>query len=366
MGRITTLKEICISALTMLLLANLTHCTPIKSEIAIPKETASSTAQSTSGSSITPIMLATWNFGHVFDIAWSPSSEKLVINSQEMANEPNRIHAIEVSSLQSLWVAENDPSVDLAFSQDGRFIVASNPLIGSLYLRSPEQGSVARQIQDPNCPGGQFILPNSIGNTFLVADTNGITGLNPSNEVYIMQWNLDSNSCQNVISYSGSFHLLDVNTTGTLIAYGGQGRGDEIVIWSEEKQAEVCRIKADFGRFVPHKDILAVFRDQRVTFVDALSCQELWKFNAMQTFKNYLDFSPAGEQFAIAEKSIMIINTNTGEVTAQIPLPENTAPAFYTRRGGLLFSPNGQYLILVVSTYASDYSDVVQLWHLSR
>jgi WD40 repeat protein len=369
MRNITPLKKIRFSVSVTLLLIILAGCAPFGNKIPAPKATnLSPTEQLTHQNSITPTLLTEWKMGKVFDMAWSPDSRMFVVNSQLMENESNNVQAFDVKSLNRIWIAENSLSINLAFSPNGQLIAESNPFVGVIYLRSAEQGNVVRQIKADNCSGGQFILINPGGNTLLIANTNELGGLNLTHIVYFSLWDLDTGQCKDLLQYSGTFHLFDVNSSGNLITYGGEGKDDHAVIWDEIKQAEVCRTQADFARFVPGQNTLAVFRDQKIVFIDASSCRELRELNIAPILATNFAFSPDGQWLAIAEHSIRIVETATGRTITQIHLPENAVPSFNNRGGlgGLVFSPDGQYLLLAFSTYANDYFDTVQLWQLLR
>jgi WD40 repeat protein len=300
---------------------------------------------------------------HVYDMAWSPDNRMFAINSQLNENESNIIQAFDTKSLSRIWIAENTSSLNLAFNPNGQFIVESNPFVGILYLRSISQGNIVRQIKSSDCEGGQSLIFTPNGNTLLVANTNELGGLNPSYTIYFSLWDIDTGQCENLLHYSGGFHLFDVDSSGNFIAYGNEGKDDAAVIWDMKKQAEVCRIKADFGRFVSGQSTLAVYRDQKIAFVDVLSCQEVHNLDVGQLLVPYLAFSSDGQWLAVIRQSIQILDPSTGRILSQIPLPNNAVVSTYNH--ALVFSPNGRYLLLRFSTFANnEYADKVQLWQL--
>jgi hypothetical protein len=322
------------------------------------------TLQATIQSPIVPYLLAEWTMGEVHDMAWSPDTKMFAVNYYLQGNN---VQAFEVESLKSIWTAENSLSLDLTFTQNGQFITESNSFIGILYLRSVEQGNVVRQIKSENCArSGQTIIANPRNNTILTADTNELSGLNATNIVIISLWNLETSQCNDLIHYTGSFDLLDVNSSGNLLVYGGDGTDDSPVIWDIEKQAEVCRTKkVDFGHFVPGQNILAVSKAQKMIFIDASTCEELRELNLPPTLTPYFSFSQDGRWFAIAAGSIQIMETSTGKAIAQIPIPENFIPSYSRLFNGMVFSPDDRYLLLAFSTSTSDtISSKVQLWRL--
>ncbi len=363
-------KKMCLSILVMLLLIILVDCAPLGSKTSAPKATSSSpTVQSSTQPSITPSLVAEWNLGYVNDVAWSPNSKIFAANSRLEGDELNNVQAFDVKSPNRIWIAENSITFDLAFNLNGQLFAESDPIVGSLYLRSAEQGNLVRQIQSNNCTGGQFILFNPGGTTFLVADIRTESGVTAIGDIYFSLWDSATGQCKNLLHYGGDLHLFDVNTSGNLIVYGGVSPDDHAVIWDEKKQAEVCRTKADFGRFVPGQNTLAITLDQKLVFIDASTCHELRELNISLSFPTYLAFSPDGQWFAVARQSIQIIETATGRTVAQVPLPESAGPT--SNHGGLnsglVFSPDGRYLLLAFSTNANDsYSGKVQLWQLLR
>ena len=343
--------------------------TPVPEVVSLPP-TVQATRQN-----IVSSLLAEWTVGDVHDIAWSPDSRIFAVNYSLMEGDNlNRIvQAFDVKSFDSLWTAENSLAMDLIFTPDGQFIVESNIFAPFFYWRSAEQGEVVRQIKlddlnqikPEDCRGGgQFIIANFNKNIVLIADTNDLTGLHTNYTVIIRQWNLETGQCKDLIQYHGGFDIFDLNSSGNLFAFGGEGQDNLVIIWDMEKQAEVCRIKeVDFGRFVPGQNTLAVSRDQKTVFIDAVTCQELKELNLAPAFLTYFAFSPDGQWFAIARESIQIMDAVTGETIAQIPFPENAVP--YSHKlfsGGIEFSPDGRYLLLAFSTGA--YSGQIQLWQL--
>ncbi len=343
----------------------LTSCTIIGNKTPVPE--AIGTVLTTQGvieGTISPVLIREWDMKHVYDMAWSPDGGMFAVISQIGENESNSVQAFDIKSLNRIWTAENTPSLDLTFSPNGQLIVESNPLIGILYMRSVIQGSLVRQIKSDTCDGGQSLIFSPDGKTLLVANTNGLGGLNPDYTVDFSLWDLDTGQCKDLLHYIGSFNLFDLNSSGDLIVFGGQGREDAAVIWDMRKQTELCRTEAKFGRFVPGQNILAIYRDQNISFLDASSCQEVRELNIGQLVIPYLTFSLDGRWFAVIKQSVQIMETSTGRVLTEIPLPSNAAFSVYNH--GLVFSPDSHYLLLRFSTNVdNEYTDRVQLWKLT-
>jgi WD40 repeat protein len=306
-------------------------------------------------------------------MAWSPDSKMFAVNYWVEGEDSNSfVQAFDVKSLNSIWLAHNSSAIDLAFTPGGRFVVESSMFVSSFYWRSAGYGDVIRQVKPgdlsqipEDCKaGGQFIIANSKNNTVLTADINGLVGSNANHSVVIRQWSLETGQCNNLIQYHGGFDIFDLNSNGNLLAYGGEGKDNSVVIWDMEKRTQVCRIeKVDFGRFVPRQNILAVIRNQKMIFVDASSCRKL-KELPVSTSGTYLAFSPDGKQFAVAKDSIQIMSVSTGKMLSQIPLPQNTV--LYDQKlfsGGLEFSPDGRYLLIAFLS-ADPYCGKIQLWRV--
>jgi WD40 repeat protein len=225
------------------------------------------------------------------------------------------------------------------------------------------------QIKDDDCNGGgQILLSNAIENSVLILDYNNLLGPGTNNIVKINQIDLETGRCKRLVEYQGSFDLFDLDSGGHFLAFGGEGNDDSVIIWDLEKQVEVCRTpRADFGRFVPNANILAVVKEQKLVFIDATTCQELRELNLSPSigYETSLAFSPDGEEFAIVRDSIQIVSVSTGEKLTQIPLPENAIPhsnKFFL--SGIKFSPNGRYLLTALYLLDSAGSGEIQLWQL--
>lgn len=317
--------------------------------------------------------LGEWDVGNVHDMAWSPDSKTFVVNYWMEGQDGNSfVQAFDVKLLRSVWLAHNSSAVNLTFTPGGQFVVESNIFVPSFFWRSAGYGDVMREVKfDASNPmpkdcqgGGQFIRANPKNNTVLTADITGLIGLNATNTVVIRQWNLETGQCNNLIQYNGGFDVFDLNSNGNLLAYGSQGNENSVVIWDLEKRAEVCHTgKADFGRFIPYQNTLALIRDQKLVLIDALTCRKL-KELPVSTSGTYLAFSPDGKQFAVAKDSVQIINIASGKVTLDIPLPPKAV--LYDQKlfsGGLEFSPNGHYLLIAFLSI-DPYCGKIQLWQV--
>jgi len=327
---------------------------------------------------LAPSLLAEWKTGKIKDMGWSPSGKLFAINySVDNSDGNNYVRAFSAESFNSLWVAKNSLAWDLIFTSDGQFILESNITAPYFYWRSVEKGDIVRHIGyedvilDPgDCGGGQIIMENISHNTALIASYSDLIGLNTQNMVVINQLDLATRKCKNLLIYQGSFDLFDLNSSGNLLAYGGEGKNDSIIIWDMEKQAEVCRIpQVEFGRFIPDENELAVVREQKIFFIEASTCRELRELNIspLVDYENYLAFSPDGKQFAVARDSIQIIDTVTGEVLAKMPFPQKAVPI--TSKlflSGIKFSPDGHYLLVAYDLLELNSADdgEIQLWQL--
>jgi WD40 repeat protein len=225
------------------------------------------------------------------------------------------------------------------------------------------------QMKEINCRGGgQFMTANAEKNVAMIVDYNNLIGLNTQNLVVIRKLDLETGKCKELLNYQGSFDLFDLSSSGTSLAYGGEGQDDSVVIWDMEKLIEICRTsKVKFGRFVPGENTLAVIREQKLVFIDASTCHEIKELNIVPSFdyENYLAFSPDGKQFAVAKDSIQIVNVATGEILAKIPFPENAVPIsskFFLN--GIKFSPNGRYLLIAYFLLNNANNGKIQLWQL--
>lgn len=315
-----------------------------------------------------PLLLAEWDMGNIRDIAWSPKSDFFAVNYFSNKDDEANYHLCmyDISTLEKLWEEENSKSMNLSFTYDGKLLVEPHTFPPVLSLRDSESGQLINQLESDgtSCKGGgQLILPGSSKNTFFVADTKDLIGLNTNNVVNIMKWDIEANRCTKVIQYRGDFDIFDINSTDTLLAYGSLIEDDSIIIWDIEKQEEICRVPiVDHGSFVPGQDTLAIFRDQKMLFFDTSTCQIINEL-AFTTIGTNLAFSSDGERFAIANESIMVVDTDTGTTLTKIPYPEDATP--YNSKllpSGIEFSPDGKYLLLAFSTGA--YSGRIQLWQI--
>jgi WD40 repeat protein len=277
----------------------------------------------------------------------------------------NFVQAFSAKSRNSMWIAKDSRAWNLVFMKNEPLIAETSVMsFGMLYLRDANQGDIRRQLKALNCGGGWFAIANPDKNTVLVADTNRFIGLNADYLAFIYQWDLDTGQCKEVLQYYGGFDIFDLNSNGNLLAYGGEGKDNAVVIWNIEKQTEVCRTsEADYGHFVPNQNILALIRGSKMVFLDASSCQELRELS-ISTHGNYLAFSPDGQQFAVAEDSIELRNVSTGEILAQIPYPKNVVLLDHKLfSGGLEFSPDGHFLLIAFQA-TNPYSGKIQLWQV--
>ena len=341
----------------------------------------SPTITAISQSALSPSLLAEWTIGEVHNTAWSPDSGMFAVNYWLEGSDSNSfVQAFDVRSLEEMWTAENSLASDLVFTPDGQFIVEPNLAAPYFYWRSVENGKVVRQgeitsvnqIERGGCNGGaQVILANVRNNTALTVDFRDLLG--PSwgtqNMVVVRQLDLETGKCKELFDYQGSFDLFDLNSSGTLLAYGGVGlEEDEVIIWDVEEQTEVCRTpQVDFGRFVPGENTLAVVRGGKIVFVDASMCQELRALDIAPAFgdETSVAFSPDGRWFAIEKESVLIVETSTGETLTQITIPENASLKSITFfLSSIRFSPNGRYLLIALYSTDDIYAGIVQLWQL--
>lgn len=328
-------------------------------------------------SSTQPILLGEWTVGDIGDMAWSPDSKMFAVSYRDV---DEIIQAFSVKTLESMWIAENTLALDLAFTPDGQFIIQSNTHAPFFYWRNLEQGRIAHmgeftdisQIKSGDCNGGgQIIAVNSRDNTALVVDYNDLLGPSwrTNHFVSIRKLDLQTGKCINFFDYQGSFDLFDLNSSNTLLAFGGEGENDEVIIWDVEKQTEICRIPTvDFGKFVPNENTLAVIRKQRTVFVNAQTCEEerVLNLSPSSDYTNYFTFSPDGKEFAIASDSLQIIKTSTSKIVADIPFPEKSVPIsikFFLN--GIEFSPDGHYILVAYFLLNNpDHDGKIQLWQL--
>jgi WD40 repeat protein len=247
--------------------------TPTKqpTQINSPAPTIPQATPTISQNSISPALVAEWNVDSITDMVWSPNSSMFVVDSF-----PFDIQAFDVKSLKKIWSTKDNYSYSIVFNPNGTQIVEPEMESGVVNIRNIEDGNVVRQIKSDNCGGGQVILPNPDGNTYLVA-FNDTTGLNSNYPFSIRLWDLDIGICKNLIDTHGYLSLFDVNTAGNLIAIGTILPDEHFVIWDVDKQDEICRthLKGYFGRFVPNQNILAITSNQKIIFIDASTCQEL-------------------------------------------------------------------------------------------
>lgn len=327
-----------------------------------------------------PSLLAEWSTGNLRDVAWSPDSSMFVINYWRDNDDSNSyVQAFNVKSLASMWIANHSLASDITFTSDGQFTVESNQFAPFFYWRNIKSGKVVRQgeftdvsqIKDGDCSGGGEIIVNSLHkNIALIANYLDLMG--PSwrthHTVVIRQLDLETGRCKNLFDYQGTFDLFDLDSSGTILAYGGEGKDDAVILWNVEKQESICRIpQVEFGRFVPSQNILSVVREKTIVFIDTSDCKEIRALNVApkSDYKNYLAFSPDGKQFAIAQDSIESRDTITGEIQAQIPFPKNAVPdSSKLLFNGMKFSPDGSYLLVAYYPLGSIYKSQIQLWQL--
>ena len=369
----TPKRFIYVSVLTLLV-----SCAPFVGKVPMTEKMNSSPAvvQATQESILAPSFLAQWTIGNPQDVAWSPDSKSFAINY--LANGNNVVQAFSVVSLKSIWTASNSLASDLVFTPDGKFIVESNTHVPLFYWRNIEQGNIVHMgefkdtehITSRSCSGGgQVMIENAKGNFAVMADYNALIGLNGPGMVFIRQLDLGAGKCKELFNYQDPSldFFFDLNSGGTLLAYGGVGKDDSVVIWDMEKQAEVCRISpVVFERFVPGGNTLAIVRDKKIVFLDATTCKEIKELNVspLSGYETYLAFSPDGQEFAIARDSIQIMNVSTGEILTQISIPQNTyLISWKLFWGGIKFSPDGRYLL---TTYTTSNANEIQLWQLKQ
>jgi len=325
---------------------------------------------------ITPSLLAEWKIGNLEDVAWSPDSETFVVNYWIDNNDANNfVQAFSLKTLKSIWTVENSLAWDVVFTPDGKFIVESNTNIPTFYWRSIEDGKIIRKDErsenNEGCNGGgQILIVNSQENTALLVNYGDLLGpsWNTHNVVILRKFDFETGKCTDLFNYQGTFDLIDLNSNGTLLAYGGEGKDDSVVIWDMENQIELCRIpQVEFGRFIPNENTLAIVREARTVFINAQTCEEIKELDVTpkSNYENYFAFSPNGKQFAIARDSIEIRDTVTGEIMAQIPFPDKTVPnSSKLFLSGIKFSPDGKYLLISYFPLDSVYSGQIQLWQL--
>ncbi len=352
------------SILLFLILVIFTACSPAK--------TIFPTIEPTQQNILAPSLLGEWTMGQVEDMAWSPNSKMFAVNYFLPGNDLNNVQAFDVKSLKSMWTANDSRASDLTFTLDGQFIVESNTNVPLFYWRNMQQGKVVHmgeltdinQMKDIDCHGGgQIIITSANKNIALMVDYLDLIGLNTNYTVLIRQLDLATGKCKELFNYEGSFDIFDLNSSGTLLAYGGVGKDDSVIIWNTEKQVEVCRTpKVDFGRFVPNENTLAVIKNQKIVFIDAATCREIRELNTAPAHdhETYFAFSSDGQSFAIAKDSIQIMNTSTGKTLAKIRFPQNAGPnSVKLFLNEIKFSPDGHDLLVT-------YGNEVQLWQLQK
>ncbi|MFN8411633.1 MAG: WD40 repeat domain-containing protein [Anaerolineales bacterium] len=260
---------------------------------------------------MTPSLLGEWETGDLKDVAWSPNSRMFAVNYWIDNSETNSfVEAFSVETRNSIWVAKNSLAWDLVFTPDGHYIVESNTNIPTFYWRSIENGEIIRkeEVSESNkgCNGGgQILIVNSPKNTAVLVNYGDLLGpsWNTHHIVTLRQVDFVSGICTELFNYQGTLDLVDLNSEGTLLAYGGEGKDGSVVIWDMRTRKELCRIpKVEFGRFVPNDNVLAVIKNQKIIFMDASECKEIKELSVSPKsgYKNYFAFSPNGKQFAIA------------------------------------------------------------------
>jgi WD40 repeat protein len=326
-----------------------------------------------------PSLLAAWKMGVIHDVVWSLDSRAIAINYRLENESEYFVRAFSVEPPASLWTAGDSLAWGLIFSPDGRFIVEPNTNAPIFYWRSVEHGGVVRRrdfmdaskVKPGDCNGGGQILAYiSGGNTALMANYNNLLGPRTNNIVVVSQLDLETGECNILFDYQGSFDLFDLNSGGTLLAYGGEGEDDSVVIRDLEKQVEVCRApSAEFGRFIPGGNTLALVREQKIDFIDAATCVEMRHLNVvpLPDYENYMAFSPDGKQLALARESIQIMNATTGELMKKIPFPQDAIPISNKLvLSGISFSPDGRYLLIAYDTLLLNTADdgEIQIWQM--
>lgn len=327
-----------------------------------------------------PSLLGEWFTGNLHDIAWSPDNKIFVANYWIDGDDSNSyVQAFSVQSLESIWIANNSLASDITFTPDGQYTVESNEFAPFFYWRSIEDGKIVRQgeitnlnqINGETCNGGGGIIVNSLQkNTALIANYLDLIGPSwgTNNTVVIRQLDLETGKCKNLFNYQGTFDLFDLNSNGTILAYGGEGKDDSVILWDVEKQENICRIpQVEFGRFIPNQNTLAVLRQQNIVFIDSTECKEIRELNISpdSDYENYLAFSPDGKSFAIAREKIEVRNILSGEILAQIPFPDKAVPnSSKLFLSGIEFSPDGKYLLISYFPLDSVYNGQIQLWQL--
>jgi len=306
--------------------------------------------------------------GNEYHITWNSSSKMFLVYSHLNENELNNVQAFDVETLEKTWVAKNKFPAASVFTRDGLQIIEVDSIDNTIKVRDTKQGNVIRD-QNKNCDVGQFILPSFDGKTFLMANETGTVGLNVSPNFYVSLFEMNTGECNELFNSDGFLTLFDVNSTGNLIA-----AGDETVrIWDMLEQKEVCQIKdvRGYGQFAPNQSAVAISLYQKIVFFDTSNCSKIREIVVGDISPGYLRFSPNGQLLAIAEptiqKSILVMETATGKIVFQLPIPESSTITRFGGSDSLTFSPDGRYLLLAFSTNGNDeFAGKVRLWQIQK
>ena len=317
-----------------------------------------------------PILLAEWNVGTIHDIAWHPNSKIFSVNYWiDGDNSNSYVQSFDLDLLNSKWLTKNSLAFNIGFTPDGLYTIESNVFAPFFYWRDIESGEIIYQVEDRVCNGGgQILIINSSKNNAWIMDINNLLGPNTNNVLVIRRLNLENQKCENLLEYQGSFDLFDLNSNGTLMAFGGEGDQDSVVIWDVKKSTEVCRTPTvEYGFFVPNENTLIVTRDKKIFFVDANTCQETRELNVSPAldYENYIDISPDGKLISIATDGIEIVDALNGKLLTKLPFPKNSVPIESKLFiNGIKFSPDGNYLLVSYYLLEGINNGLIQVWEL--
>ena len=313
-----------------------------------------------------PIFVGEWEIGHIHDIAWNSTSTQFAANYY-VYGENGGPHVLAVNLLSDIetWEVDDSLSSSLLFTNTDHYLIEVNCFAPKLYFRDPATGGILNSFSpETSCNGGgQMLIKSQEDGIIYSADWNDLLGLNTNHMVRINRWNLNQETCEQVILYQGSFDLFDINSSGTRLVYGETFEDNGIVVWDTVKGENICSYPADsYGQFLPGTDTLLVLGDQKINFIDSTVCEELRSL-PIQTIGNNLAISSQGNQIATVDKEIEIHDLASSELLMTIPVPENASVYDYKLfHHGLVFSPDGKYI--VAGFLINSEHGLLQLWQI--
>lgn len=303
-------------------------------------------------------LVKTWKTDSITGIAWSPSSEKIVVSSAG-ENHVYKLSLYDIEMYQEQWLQEKvGATVGTIFTEDGNLLIEIHRFYGLLQLRRSVDGIVVREMEANNCSGGEILLLRQNENKLVV----GNPALPRTESSNINLWDIQTGECKELLSFNGYLVSLNIDPEENLLLISSFYDDNQVFVWDIEKQAEICRVPGKYGIFAPN-GLMAVSEDQKLSLWVPDTCKIVQEFTIPSTYLGYIAFSPNGQIFATVGESLQIWEISTGKLLFQNQFSKNLTPSSNQKR--LIFSPDGRFLIAIFSlTGENTPNNVVQLWEI--